>query len=115
MHLIVKNFSQLQTPLSAADIAGKLAIPIAIIQEVLAKLLLSHLLAELKEPDGSDEVYLPAIDIHILTISFVINALEQCGQNQLPESNQQPLLIDAVESFKSLIAASERNQLLKDI
>jgi membrane protein len=115
MHLIVKNFGQLQAPLSAAEIAGKLAIPIAIVQEVLAKLLLSRLIAELKEPDNSDEVYLPAVDIHILTVSFVINALEQCGQNQLPESNQEPLLIDAVESFKSMIEVSERNLLLKDI
>lgn len=89
-------------PLSAAEIAGKLAIPIAIVQDVLAKLLLSRLIAVLKEPEDSDEVYLPAVDIHILTISFVINALEQCGQNQLPEANQQPLLIDAVESFKSM-------------
>jgi membrane protein len=115
MHLIVKNFSQLHAPLSAADIAGKLAVPIAIVQDVLAKLVRSHLLAELKEPDDSDEVYLPAVDIHILTISYVINALEQCGQNQLPDSNWEPLLCEALETFNTIIEVSSCNVLLKDI
>ncbi|WP_445369618.1 YihY/virulence factor BrkB family protein [Methylomonas sp. BW4-1] len=75
MHVIVKNFSRLNKPLDAAEIAGKLAIPIAIIQDVLLKLITSQLIVELKEQDNGDAVYLPAMDINLLTISLVLNAL----------------------------------------
>jgi membrane protein len=115
MHLIVKNFSQLNVPLSAAEIAGRLVAPIEIVQAILSKLIAAHLIAELKDPDESEEVYLPAVDINILSIFFVINALEQCGQNYLPDSQQVPRINDALESFAGVIHSSAYNCLLKDI
>jgi membrane protein len=114
-HLIVKNFMQLNNPLTAAEIATRLVIPIAIIQPVLSKLMASHLVVEFKNQDEDDEVYQPAIDINRLTIAYVINALEQCGQNHLPEINQEPLFMDAINNFRELMEASEQNCLLKDI
>lgn len=115
MHTIVKNFSQCQPPLSANAIAGRLMVPLVIVQCVLAMLLRSHLLVALKESDDCDEGYLPAVDIHLLNISFVLNALEQSGQNQLPDSVQEPLLIEALASFKKTIEVSERNVFLIDV
>jgi len=114
-HLIIKNFIQLNNPLSAAEIATKLVIPIAFIQPVLSKLIASHIVVEFKNQDEDDEVYQPAVDINRLTIAYVINALERCGQNQLPDINQEPLLINAVNNFRELMEASEQNRLLKDI
>ena len=114
-HLIVQNFMQLNNPLTAAEIATRLVIPIAIIQPVLSKLMASHLVVEFKNQDQDDEVYQPAIDINRLTIAYVINALEQCGQNHLPEINQEPLFMNAVNNFRELMEASEQNCLLKDI
>ncbi|WP_446812042.1 YihY/virulence factor BrkB family protein [Methylomonas sp. 2BW1-5-20] len=115
MHLIVKNFSQLNVPLCAAEIAGRLVAPIEIVQAILSKLISAHLIAELKGPDESEEIYLPAVDINILSIYFVINALEQCGQNYLPDSQQVPRISDALESFAGVIQSSAYNCLLKDI
>ncbi len=114
-HLIIKNFIQLNNPLSAAEIATRLVIPIAFIQPVLSKLIASHIVVEFKNQDEDDEVYQPAVDINRLTIAYVINALERCGQNQLPDINQEPLLINAVNNFRELMEASEQNRLLKDI
>jgi membrane protein len=114
-HLIIKNFMQLNNPLTAAEIATRLVIPIAFIQPVLSKLMASHLIVEFKNQDEDDEVYQPAIDINILTIAYVINALEQCGQNHLLDINQEPLFMDAVNNFRALMEASEQNCLLKDI
>jgi len=114
-HLIIKNFIQLNNPLSAAEIATRLVIPIAFIQPVLLKLIASHIVVEFKNQDEDDEVYQPAVDINRLTIAYVINALERCGQNQLPDINQEPLLMNAVNNFRELMEASEQNRLLKDI
>ncbi|MGZ8946534.1 MAG: YihY/virulence factor BrkB family protein [Methylococcaceae bacterium] len=113
-HLIIKNFIQLNKPLTAAEIATRLVIPIAIIQPVLLNLLASHIIVEFKYPD-EDEVYQPAVDINILTIAYIIDALEHCGQNHLPDMNQERLFMNAINTFKKLIQASEQNRLLKDI
>jgi len=105
----------LGNPLSAAEIATRLVIPIAFIQPVLSKLMASHIVVAFKDQDEDDEVYQPAVDINILTIAYIINALEQCGQNHLPDINQEPLLVHAVNNFRELMEASEQNRLLKDI
>lgn len=114
-HLIIKNFTQLNDPLTADEIATKLVIPIAIIQPVLSKLIVSHIIVEFKNQDEDDEVYQPAVDINILTIAYVINALEYCGQNHLPDINHEQLFMNAVNNFRELMEASEQNRLLKDI
>lgn len=114
-HVIVQNFSRVHKPLTAAEIAIKLVIPIAIIQPVLSTLTASHILIAFKQQDEMDEAYQPAIDTNHLTIAFVINALEQCGQNQLPEINQVHLFINATDAFRKLMEASEQNALLKDM
>ena len=114
-HLIIKNFIQLNNPLTADEIATKLVIPIAIIQPVLSTLITSHLIVEFKNQDEGDEVYLPAVDINRLTIAYIINALEQCGQNHLPDINQEQLFMSAINNFRELMEASEQNRLLKDI
>jgi membrane protein len=114
-HFIINNFSHLKNPLSAAEIATRLVIPIAIIQPILAALTASHIIVEFKNQDEVDEVYQPAVDINILTIAYVINALEHCGQNHLPDINQERLFMNAVNEFRKLMEVSEQNRLLKDI
>jgi len=114
-HLIIKNFIQLDKPLTATEIATKLVIPIAVIQPVLLNLIASHIIVEFKDQDEVDEVYQPAVDINRLTIAYIINALEQCGQNRLPDMSQEQLFMNAVNNFRNLMEASEQNRLLKDI
>lgn len=114
-HLIIKNFIQLNNPFTASEIAAKLLIPIAIIQPVLLNLMASHIIVEFKNLDEDDEVYQPAVDINILTIAYIINALEQSGQNQLPDINQEQLFMNAVNTFRKLMEDSEQNILLKDV
>ncbi|MDD5580962.1 MAG: YihY/virulence factor BrkB family protein [Methylobacter sp.] len=114
-HLVIKNFVQFKKPLSAPEIAAKLIIPIAFIQPILSNLVASHIILEIKNQDENEEIYQPAVDINILTIAYVINALEQCGQNHLQEINQEQMLVDAVNNFRELMETSKQNRLLKDI
>jgi len=114
-HLIVKNFSDFNKPFSADEIAANLVVPIAVTQPILVKLVASHILVEFNIPEEEDDVYQPAVDTKLLTIAFVINALEQSGQNQLPDFNQEQMFFDAVNDFKALMETSERNRLLRDV
>ena len=115
-HLIIKNFIQLNKPLTATEIATKLVIPIAIIQPVLLYLMASHIIVEYKYlEDDEDEVYQPAVDINILSIAYIIDSLEKCGQNHLPDIDQERLFMEPVNSFTKLMETAEQNLLLRDI
>jgi membrane protein len=114
-HLLIKQFSHFNKPLMADEIAANLGLPIAIVQPILSKLTTSHILVEFNIPGEEDDVYQPAVDTNLLTIAYVINALEQCGQNHLPDINQERLFMDAINDFKQLMEASEQNCLLKNI
>ena len=115
-HLIIKNFIQLNKPLTATEIATKLVIPIAIIQPVLMYLMASHIIVEFKYlEDNEDEVYQPAVDINILSIAYIIDSLEKCGQNHLPDIDQERLFMEPVNSFTKLMETAEQNRLLRDI
>ncbi|MEI7993964.1 MAG: YihY/virulence factor BrkB family protein [Methylococcaceae bacterium] len=115
-HLIIKNFIQLNKPLTATEIATKLVIPIAIIQPVLMYLMASHIIVEYKYlEDDEDEVYQPAVDINILSIAYIIDSLEKCGQNHLPDIDQERLFMEPVNSFTKLMETAEQNRLLRDI
>ena len=114
--LIIKNFVVMNKPLSATEIAEKLLIPIAIVQDLLVKLINSHIVVEFKmEEQGGDELYQPAVDINQLTIAYVITALEQSGQHHLSDIKQKQLFMTAVNEFRELMENSKHNSLLKEL
>lgn len=113
--LLIKNFMSINQPLTATDIATQLLVPIAIIQPVLTALLKCHIIVEVKTEVQADDAYQPAVDINKLTVAYVVNALEEGGQSQLPELIQQPLFVAVVDDLRVLMDASEQNRLLKDL
>ena len=115
-HLIINNFVLMNKPLSATEIAEKLLIPIAIVHDLLAKLITSHIVVEFKmEEQSVDELYQPAVDINKLTIAYVITALEQSGQHHLSDIKQEQLFMTAVNEFRQLMENSKHNSLLKEL
>ncbi len=113
-HLIIKNLVKLGNPLTAEKIALKLLISVAVVQRLLEFLVTSHIIIELKTEENED-VYLPAVDINILTVAYVINALELCGQNSLPDIKQEKLYVNMLNNLGKWLETSEQNRLLKDI
>jgi membrane protein len=114
-HFIIKKFIHFNTSSTATEMGIKLGIPLAIIQPILLKLVASHVIVELNKPDEDEIYYQPAVSIEILTIAYVINALEQAGQNQLINKHEPESTIEPVTEFKKLIEATAQNCLLKDI
>lgn len=114
-HLIVKNFSSAQKPLTAAEIATELNIPLDVVQSLLKKLRDCHILVVLDHADDQDLAYQPAVDVNQLKVAEILDTLEQCGDDEIPESRQNPKLREATRHFQTLAAQSEQNYLLKDI
>lgn len=115
MHLIIKHFAEQQEPLSVIEIASRLSIPAYVVHNVLSELMQSEMIVQAKTEDDADEVYLPAMDINKMTIAYVINALEQRGQNQLPDLAEEEQFMKVVKEFRQLIENAEQNRLLKDV
>ena len=114
-HLIIKNFSVLNKASTAAELASKLAIPDTIIRAILLKLIASHLIVEFNNQDELETYYQPAVSINILTVAYVIKALEQTGQNDLLSIHPEKLSEKPIIDFRELMTASHQNCLLKDL
>jgi membrane protein len=114
-HLIVIHFAKAEKALSLADVAKQLIIPVSALQPILIKLVASKVLIEVKADDATMPVFQPAFDINLMTVASVIEALEWCGNNTLPDSKglEQFMLIN--EEFRELLKNSAQNRLLKDI
>ncbi|WP_442496740.1 YihY/virulence factor BrkB family protein [Methylobacter sp. sgz302048] len=114
-HLIIKNFVARQDPLSALEIASRLALPAYVIHGALAELMACQIVVQVKTEGDADEVYLPAVDVNQVTVAYVINALERRGQNHLPDIGEDEQFMNVVNEFRQCIENAEQNRLLKDI
>jgi hypothetical protein len=61
--------------------------------------------------------YQPARDINTLTITSVIDAIDQNGTNNIPVAQTEEFvaLSEAIDKFREEMEASPANRLLKDI
>lgn len=81
MSLIVKNFSHSNIPLSASQISKELKIPLRLVQKIIYNLLECRILSEVSTNDSKLQKYQPALDIHNITISYVLSAIDHNGSD----------------------------------
>lgn len=106
-HLIVKQFIKGETALSAEQISIALNYPVSVVQRTLNGLLDAKLIVALNVLENEDSMYQPARDINFISNIAVIDALESCGRNEVPD-------LEINEAFLKLNSASNA-VLLKDI
>ena len=116
-HLIVTRFASAETPLTAHQMAIKLDLPLSIVQSLLTRLTESGITVETNVAEDEDVVFQPAKDSDLLTISYVIDALDNCGSNELPDTEVEGLdnFIKVTRAFREKANLSEYNRLLKEI
>ncbi len=83
---VCRNFAHSETPLTAAQMANKEQVHLRIAKEVLYELTQAGILIEVTEntDKSSDPVYIPAGDIHTLTVPRVLAALDNSGSTLSP-------------------------------
>ena len=116
-HLLIKNFAKGERPLTDTEISHHLKMPIRLVHTILYDLLESRLVCQTRTGEDQKFGYQPARDINTLTISFVVDALDQTGSNNIPVARTEEFeaLSDAIEKFREQMEASPANKLLKDI
>ena len=114
---IIKRFALAQDPLNARQLTDELDIPIRLVREILFELTEVGILSELKDPEDRQSSFQPARDINILTVQYVIEAVDKKGTDKIPviESKELLNLNKTLMAFDHLIKGSSINKLLKDI
>lgn len=117
MHMIIRNFTSGGKPISAETIAAKLKIPVRLARDILNDLKNSDLVSVIQESEREERLYQPAMDVNLLTVSFVLNRLDKKGTSEqiIIKSKEYEKVISMLDRFDKTIARSEANILIKDI
>ncbi len=117
VHLLVTNFAKAEKPVSAHQISAAIEIPLRLVQTILPDLVASKVVSEMDSDTGEASVFQPALDINLITIGYVINALEHIGTDQLPipPTRESSHITQAMQKFGEAMETHPDNQLLKDI
>ncbi|MCX6325230.1 MAG: YihY/virulence factor BrkB family protein [Bacteroidia bacterium] len=117
MHMIIRNFSIGEKPISAEHIAMTLKIPVRLSRDILQDLSTVNLVSIIHENEQKERLYQPALDINRLTVSYVFSRLDKKGVEQIMvvKNKDYNKVIMMLEKFDKLIAKSDFNILIKDL
>ena len=114
MHVLVKCFKKGDCPPGVDEISIMLRMPARLVQEILTDLTLCTMVAEVSVAGKAGVRYQPARDISTITISAVIEALEDHGGSELRvgETDDLRKLEQHLGRFRALVAGSSENSVL---
>ena len=117
LHLIIRNFTLGEKPISASYIAANLKIPVRLARDILQDLNSVNIVSMIHENEEKERLYQPAIDINRLTVSYVFSKLDKKGVEQIMviRNKEYERVITMLEKFDRLIAKSDYNILIKDL
>ncbi len=114
---LVGNFSKATEPSTAAQISHELEIPIRLVREILYELTEAGVISEVGTAQERETAYQPAVDTNLLTVKYVVDALEKHGSADIPvaKSEQLKKLEHSLAQFARAVENSDANLLLKNI
>ncbi len=117
VQLVTRNFSDGGKPLTAIQISEMLDTSVRLTRHMLWELVESGILTAIG--DGKDELpaYQPARGIDAFTVTYIIDALEQRGNNTIPlaQTPEAKKLSETLRTFKEIMEKSPENIRLKDM
>lgn len=103
-------------PLSVAQIAENLKLPIRLTTDLVYKMMGADILVEVNTDSKEDTVILPAFDINKMDIAGIIKKLEHAGYSEtiLDQSRSVELVREKIDYYEEVVAKLPENKLLKD-
>lgn len=116
-HLLIKNFEAGIPPYTARQISNELKIPIRLVREILYELVDISIVSATKTRSAKETAYQPAIDIHKISIKYLVDKLEHRGMDVLIARHGDEIekLTRIIESFNVAVEKSTENKLIKDV
>ncbi len=117
IHMIIRNFSIGEKPISAENIAMTLKIPVRLVRDITQDLTAVNLISVVQDNGQAERLYQPALDINKISVSFVLNKLDKSGISQImvAKNKDYDKVIQMLEKFDKLMFKSDSNILLKDL
>ena len=117
MHCLTDDFIKGIKPRAPEEISHDLSLPVRTVHDCLDQLRDLELVTELWDETDDRYVYQPATDINRMTLSFVLDKMDNSGSiHKIVVNNADYKKIDmALNKFETMIASSETNILLRDI
>lgn len=114
---LVGRFHQGGAALSEPELAQQLDLPYGIVARAIDTLLRCGMVSAVILDSQEGVGYQPARDIHAISVSDVLQALDKAGDDELPDSSGADFqrIFDAVETLADTIRQSPTNRLVKDI
>ena len=114
---IIKNFEEGGEPWSTDMLSHELGIPLRLVNELVYDLVSAGILAELAADNPKDRSYVPAVDIHKITVEYIYNQMGKVGGDHMyvTETEELGRITKIHEHILHSIRESPSNVLLKDI
>lgn len=113
-HLVLRNFSAGEKPLTPSRIANALGIPSLLVHRILADFSSAGFFSAMKTEEGEEATYQPTRDIRGITVKTVLDALERSGPADLPFTPRGDFraISDSLDAFEAAIRRSPENRLI---
>jgi membrane protein len=116
-YYVIKNFEEGGKPWDTDTLSRELGIPLRLVNEIVYDLVSAGILAELASDNPKVRSYVPAVDIHKITVEYVYSQVERMGGDQMhvTETDKLGKITKIHERILHSIKKSPSNVLLKDI
>lgn len=119
MSVVCKRFEEGEKPYTAHELSTQYQIPIRLTNKLLYMLTEIDLLHEVNDEDNKSEdaMYQPSIDIHKITVAYVLNAVETFGSEafKIDRRSKYKGVWDALLKEKNANLSAEDETLVKDL
>lgn len=117
LHMIIRNFSIGEKPISSEHIAVTLKIPVRLVRDIVQDLTAVNLISVIHDNGQAERLYQPALDINKISISYVLTKLDKSGVSQImvAKNKDYDKVIQMLDKFDKLMFKSDSNILLKDL
>jgi membrane protein len=122
LHIVkkaIQRFAAADPPMTARQLATTTGIPLRLVQQSTADLVAVGILSAIPTQAADEPAFQPAIDIRLLTLQRVSDALDSSGESSefvnLPTDADTAALREAMRRLSQAAAESPANRLLSDL
>ena len=117
MRMVVRNFIEGKPPLTSEALTLDLKIPVRLVRDIVQDLNSAGLVSIVITDDSKERHFQPALDVNILTVSYVLSKLDRMGveQRSAVKTREMEKVNDILTRFEKCVAKSSHNALIKDI
>lgn len=117
LRLVIANFEQGGPPLKAVEISSRLELPPQLVTRLIWQLINSDLIAAVNIDSAEEFGYLPARDIHHITVVDALSAIDKStpGNDFALESKHLDTVSEVLKTIEEESKRSKTNLLIKDI